>query len=188
MADIPWTWWLIRATGLTAWILLTLVVFWGLLLRTRLLGSIALPPSLLNMHRWLGALSISMLAIHMGLLLIDPAVTFTLGEILIPFTAPWNSVAVGLGGVALYMMLPVTVIGRIRSKLGSHGAALFKRSHLLAYWAWPVATAHYVLAGTDAMRIWSLAMLGIGTALLVFGLLTRGFVPAPARKPARSHV
>ncbi|CAB4871219.1 unannotated protein [freshwater metagenome] len=40
-----------------------------------------------------------------------------------------------------------------------------------------------MLAGTDALAEWSLALLIAGSALLVFGLLARGFVPAPA--PAR---
>ena len=182
MTELAWTWWFIRATGLTAWILLTFVVFWGLLLRSRLLGSLASPPALLVMHRWLGALAIAMLSVHLGLLLIDPAVTFTLSEILVPFTAPWNALAVGLGGLALYLMLPVAMIGRIRTRLGKYGARTFKQAHVAAYWAWPFATAHYVLAGSDAMTAWSLVVLGLGTALLVFGILSRGFVPAPQRK------
>ena len=30
MADIPWTWLLIRGSGITTWALLTAVVAWGL--------------------------------------------------------------------------------------------------------------------------------------------------------------
>ena len=45
--------------------------------------------------------------------------------------------------------------------------------------AWPLATAHYVLAGTDALAEWSLALLFAGGALIVMALLARGFVPAP---------
>lgn len=184
MNDIAWTWLGIRASGITAWGLLTAVVLWGLLLRTRLLGNAAPPPRLLNMHRWLGTLALAVLFIHLALLLVDPVVKFTVPQILIPGLAPWEPLAVGLGTVALWFMLPVSVVGRIRNKLGKHGATWFKRSHLLAYSAWPLATAHYVMAGTDALSNWSIMILIAGSALLIFGLLARGFVPPPKR-PAR---
>ena len=183
MADIPWTWLDIRASGITAWGLLTAVVLWGILLRTRLLGRVASPMRLLDLHRWLGATALAFLLVHMALLIIDPAVQFTVVQILVPGLAPWKTVAVALGTVAFWLLIPVSFIGRLRPRLGKVGNAWFKRSHFIAYAAWPIATAHYVLAGTDALAEWSLALLIAGSALLVFGLLARGFVPAPA--PAR---
>jgi methionine sulfoxide reductase heme-binding subunit len=179
MADIPWTWLAIRATGLTTWGLLTAVVVWGILLRTQVLGRLAPPMRLLDLHRWLGAIALLFLFAHLGLLLIDPAVHFTVTQILIPGTAPWEPLAVALGTIAFWLLLPVSVLGRIRAKMGLAGNRWFKRSHLLAYAAWPLATAHYVLAGTDALAQWSLALLFTGSALVVMGLLARGFVPAP---------
>lgn len=179
MADIPWTWLAIRGTGLTAWGLLTAVVVWGILLKTQILGRLAQPMRLLDLHRWLGAIALLFLLAHMALLLIDPAVKFTLAQILIPGTAPWETFAVALGTIGFWLLVPVSILGRIRAKLGQTGNRWFKNTHLLAYAAWPVATAHYVLAGTDAMAQWSLALLFAGTALVVMGLLARGFVPAP---------
>jgi predicted ferric reductase len=179
MADIPWTWLTIRGTGITAWGLLTAVVVWGILLRTQLLGRLAAPMRLLDLHRWLGAVALLFLLAHMAFLLIDPAVHFTLSQILIPGTAPWEPLAVALGTIAFWLLIPVSFLGRIRAKLGLVGNRWFKRTHLLAYAAWPIATAHYVLAGTDALAQWSIALLFAGTALVVMGLLARGFVPAP---------
>ena len=181
MAEIPWTWLAIRGTGLTAWALLTAVVLWGLLLRTRLLGSLAPQLRLLHLHRWLGALALGFLALHMGFLLIDPAVRFTAAEILIPGLAPWQTLAVGLGTVAFWLILVVSVIGRIRTRLGRAGNAIFAKAHLASYAAWPLATAHYVMAGTDALAEWSLGLLLTGSTLVVMALLARAFVPAPAR-------
>jgi predicted ferric reductase len=191
LANVPWTWLLIRATGVTAWGLLTAVVVWGILLRTRVLGRIASPQGLMVMHRWLSALALGFLAAHMGLLLIDPAVQFTPSQLLIPFTSTWQPFAVGLGTIALWMLIPVSVMGRLRTRLGKAGNAWFRRTHLIAYAAWPVATAHYVLAGTDALAQWSLGLLIAGTSLIVLALLARAFVPpatprraAPASSPA----
>jgi len=181
--EIPWTWLGIRATGITAWGLLTAVVLWGLLLRTRLLGTSIKPPVLLGMHRWLGALALGFLFAHLALLVVDPVVAFTIPQLLIPGIAPWEPFAVSLGVVAMWLLIPVSVVGRIRQRLGKSGAKIFARTHLIAYSAWPLATAHYVLAGTDALADWSIGLLVTASALLIFGLLARGFVPAP--RPSR---
>jgi predicted ferric reductase len=179
MADIPWTWLGIRASGVTAWGLLTAVVLWGILLRTQVLGRLAPPMRLLDLHRWLGAVALGFLLLHMALLLIDPAVAFTLPQILVPGLAPWETLAVAFGSLAFWLLVPVSFLGRLRAKMGLVGNRWFKRAHLLAYAAWPLATAHYVLAGPDALAEWSLALLFAGTGLIVMGLLARGFVPAP---------
>jgi predicted ferric reductase len=179
MADIPWTWLGIRASGVTAWGLLTAVVLWGILLRTQVLGRLAPPMRLLDLHRWLGAVALGFLLLHMALLLIDPAVAFTIPQILVPGLAPWETLAVAFGSLAFWLLVPVSFLGRLRAKMGLVGNRWFKRAHLLAYAAWPLATAHYVLAGTDALAEWSLALLFAGTGLIVMGLLARGFVPAP---------
>lgn len=178
--EIPWTWLGIRATGVTAWGLLTAVVLWGLLLRTRLLGTSVKPPVLLGMHRWLGALALGFLTVHLVLLVVDPVVSFSVPQLFIPGIAPWEPFAVALGVIAMWLMIPVSVVGRIRQRLGRHGAKIFARTHLIAYSAWPLATAHYILAGTDAMTEWSIGLIVAASALLIFGLLARGFVPAPA--------
>jgi DMSO/TMAO reductase YedYZ heme-binding membrane subunit len=82
------------------------------------------------------------------------------------------------------MLIPVSVMGRLRSRLGKAGNAWFRRTHLIAYAAWPVATAHYVLAGTDAIAQWSIALLIAGTSLIVLALLARAFVPPAAPRRA----
>ena len=88
MADLPWTWLAIRASGITAWALLTAVVVWGILLRTRILNHLTTPVRLLDLHRWLGATALAFLAIHLILLLVDPSVHFTVLQELVPGLAP----------------------------------------------------------------------------------------------------
>ena len=126
-----------------------------------------------------GIAAMAFLALHMALLLIDPAVQFTVAQLLVPGMAPWETLAVGLGTIAFWLMVPVSVVGRLRSRLGRAGNRWFRRAHLMAYAAWPLATMHYVLAGTDALADWSLALLFAGTGVVVTALLARGFVPAP---------
>ncbi len=184
MSNIPLTWLLIRASGITAWGLLTAVVVWGILLRTRLLNQLTTPVRLLDLHRWLGATALAFLALHLVMLLIDPAVHFTVVQILVPGIAPWKPLAVALGTIAFWLLIPVSILGRIRQRLGKAGTKVFKRAHLIAYAAWPIATAHYILAGTDALSAWSLALIIAGSACIVLGLIARGYIPAPAPRRA----
>lgn len=196
LTALPWTWFGIRASGVVAWGLLTAVVLWGLLVRTRVLGRFAAPARVLDLHRWLGALALGFLAVHLGLLLVDPAVRFTVPEMLVPGLAPWQPFAVALGTLALWAMVPASVLGRLLGRMRGTGAAWFRRAHLVSYAAWPLATAHYVLAGTDARAEWSVAALVAGSALLAAALVARACAPeiakvtakprtAPAPAPAR---
>jgi sulfoxide reductase heme-binding subunit YedZ len=124
----------------------------------------------LSLHRWLGTIALLLVVVHMALLLIDTYVPFTVVEILVPFAAPWKPLAVALGTIAFWLMVPAWFFGRMRRRWGDRW---FLRVHALAYAAWPLATAHYVLAGTDALAIWSLGLLVAGTAVIAVMLLTR---------------
>ena len=168
-ADIPWTWVISRASGIAAWLALTGVVAWGLAVRyVRARGK---PFSrALSLHRWLGTLALLLVVVHMALLLVDTYEPFTIVEIFIPLAATWKPLAVALGTVAFWLMVPAWLLGRMRKRWGDRW---FLRVHALAYAAWPLATAHYVLAGTDALALWSIALLVAGTAVVVVLLLAQ---------------
>ncbi|MSO27804.1 MAG: hypothetical protein EXQ60_07060 [Candidatus Nanopelagicales bacterium] len=134
---------------------------------------------LLDMHRWLGVTALAFLLLQMAMLLLDPKVAFTVPQLL-------AAIRGCPGHHRFWVADPVSILGRMRTRLGKAGNTLFKRVHLLAYAAWPLATAHYVLAGTDSHTEWSLAILIAGGALMIFALLARGFIPAPApQRPVR---
>jgi len=167
--DIPWTWVLIRATGVGAWLALTAVVAWGLTVRA--VKAAGKPFSrALSLHRWLGTIALLLVVVHMALLLVDTYEPFTIVGLLVPMAATWEPVAVAFGTVAFWLMVPTWLLGRLRRHWGDRW---FLRVHTLAYAAWPLATAHYVLAGTDALALWSLALLIAGTAVIVVLLLAQ---------------
>ncbi|WP_313673844.1 hypothetical protein [Mycolicibacterium sp.] len=166
---VSWTWVLIRATGITAWCILTAVVAWGLFAAARRAGGAAAPRAA-ALHRRLVSLALGLLLAHMSLLLIDTYEPFTLVQILVPFAASWRTLAVALGITAFWLTVPAWLLARLR---GRRSRRWFRRAHLCAYAAWPLATSHYVLAGTDALTPWSLAILIGGTAAVVAALLLR---------------
>jgi len=122
-----------------------------------------------SLHRWLGTLSLLLVIAHMGLLLVDPVVPFTLVQVLAPMAAPWQPFEVALGSLAFWLLLSAWLLGRLRRRLADRW---FTIAHRCAYAAWPLATAHYVLAGTDALMEWSLGLLIAGTLVVVLALLS----------------
>ncbi len=180
LTDLPLTWILIRATGVAAWGLLTAVVVWGILSRW-LVRDVRPAARAISLHRWLGTLSLVLVVIHMGLLLIDPVVPFTAVQVLIPLAAPWHPVEVALGSVAFWLIVSAWAVGRMRRRLGPRW---FPVVHAFAYGAWPLATIHYVLAGTDALASWSIGLLIAGTAVVALALLTFAWAPAGDTEPS----
>ena len=91
----PQFWWnLTRASGIVAWGLLTASALWGILLSTRLLKPYDRPAWLLDLHRWLGTLTIISVAIHLVALISDSYVHFGLVDVLVPIKTTWRPGAV----------------------------------------------------------------------------------------------
>jgi len=77
-------WYMARAGGLTSWWLVALAVFWGLMLSTRVTRGKATPAWLLDLHRFLGGLSIVFLALHIAGLMGDKWLQLSMKEALVP--------------------------------------------------------------------------------------------------------
>jgi sulfoxide reductase heme-binding subunit YedZ len=122
--------------------------------------------------------------------LLDPTLHFTWVNALIPFTASWKPLALAAGIIAAYLMVPVQLVARVRARMGKSGATWFNRTHLIAYAAWPLATAHYVMAGTDALVPASLMLIASVTLIIVLLLTARGWIPRGyfAKREARQSV
>jgi sulfoxide reductase heme-binding subunit YedZ len=93
-------WYTIRASGIVTWMLVTASVLWGLLLASRTTRR-PRPSWVLDLHRFIAALSFAFVAIHVGLLLVDTFVGFSPAAILVPFASHWRPAAVAWGVLAL---------------------------------------------------------------------------------------
>ena len=83
-------WYVARASGMVALALLAASVAWGLLFGTRLLQGRPSPKWLLDLHRFLGGLSVSFTAVHVAALVADDYVSFGPTDILVPFASAWR--------------------------------------------------------------------------------------------------
>ncbi len=87
----PQFWWfLTRASGIVAWLMLTASVIWGIVLSTKAFPEQRRPAWLLDLHRWLGGLTVSFVAIHLAALVADSYVSFGLVDLLVPFASAWK--------------------------------------------------------------------------------------------------
>ena len=142
---LPIAWLIARAAGLVAFGLLTLSVWLGLAMSTRLLGP-KRQKSLLGLHRTLAWTGLSMIGLHMGAVLLDPVLHFGLAAALVPFAAPWKTGAVAAGVVAGWLSLALASSFRLRKWIGQKG---WRRLHYASFAAFWLSLGHALFVGTD---------------------------------------
>lgn len=151
-------WYVARASGIVAWALAALSVLWGLALSTRALGRKPRAPWLLDLHRFLGALTVVFVAVHLIGLWADSYVEFTAADLFVPFASPWKTAAVAWGVVAFYLLVAVEVTSLLMDRIPRRW---WKGVHFASYALYALATVHLLGAGTDrtntvlAVATWS---------------------------------
>ena len=145
LAHAPVAWYIARAAGLVAFAVLTLSVWLGLAMSTRLLGPNR-QKSLFGWHQTLAWTGLSMLGLHAGALLFDPTLHFGLASVLVPFATPWRPAAVAAGVVAGWLTLVLALSFRMRKRIGQRG---WRRLHYASFAAFVLSLGHALTAGTD---------------------------------------
>jgi len=151
----PGLWYATRAAGLVTLLLLTASVLLGVLTAGRF-SSERWPRFLTTgLHRNISMLACVFLALHVGTTLLDAYVSIPVTAAFVPFVSPYKTFWLGLGAIALDLLLALVVTSLVRSRLGHRS---WRRVHWLAYACWPIALAHGLGAGTDRDTIWVFAM------------------------------
>lgn len=115
--EIPWGWYVARSSGIVAFLLLYLVIFLGLAIRTPVLKKIIQPRYSFSVHRWLSLQALVFVLIHATSFFFDKFLGFGFKEIFIPFAVRSEYVntiilALGIVGFYLIVILIVTSYGR----------------------------------------------------------------------------
>ncbi len=170
-------WWVSRATGIVALVCMAASVVWGLLLHSRFLGSTATASSLNDLHRWLAGLTVASTLAHMGALVADSFVTFTVVDLIVPFASEWQPGPVAWGIASFWLLAAVQITSMLRRHLPQK---IWRGVHLLSYLALVAGAVHGITAGTDADR--PAVVIGLaGITTLVVGLTAwRGLVDRSA--------
>jgi sulfoxide reductase heme-binding subunit YedZ len=156
-------WLLSRATGITAFVALSLDAILGLLVSTRAGERHLTRARAIDLHGWLSPVALVLVAGHALALLGDRYVGFDLLDVAVPFAAPVRTAAVGLGVIAAYLMLLVHASFALRRRLGTK---TWRRLHYLSFGAFIAATMHGILAGTDSSHPWIASVYAIPIALV----------------------
>ena len=158
-------WFLMRGSGVVSLLLLTGVTALGIATWGGVrLGS--LPRfATLALHRSVSLLAAVFIAVHVASAVIDPYAAVRLVSVFVPFTAPSRPLFVGLGALAVDLILALIVTGLLRERIGQR---TWRAIHWSAYAAWPVAFVHAIGMGSDTSAIW-LQALAIGSLVLITG-------------------
>lgn len=186
-ASVPVAWMVARAAGLVAFGLLTLSVWLGLAMSTRLLGP-KRQKRLLELHRTLVWTGLATIVFHVGALMLDPVMHFSALGVLVPFASPYKPVAVAAGVVAAWLSLMLATSFRMRKWIGQKG---WRRLHYASFGAFALSLGHALYTGTDLRGVGGpiLALLAAGPVLWLtfYRLLVPQNVarrPQPAASPA----
>lgn len=161
-------WYINRASGITAYIMLTLSVIWGLALTSSAAKNWSPGPLTMVLHSTISWLGLLFGTVHGVMLLFDRYFTYRLTNLLVPFTGPYRPTAVGLGIIGFWILLIVTPSFAIKKRLFSHRT--WKTLHYSSYAAFILVTIHALMAGTDAQNLGFRLMAG-GSVLLTVILL-----------------
>jgi sulfoxide reductase heme-binding subunit YedZ len=175
-------WWLAsRASGITAFLLISLSVLLGLAMATKILRGRVRPPVLVKLHESLALSGLVAISVHAITLLGDAWLSPGPVGLLVPFTMDHAPVYTGLGIIAAYLAALLGLSYYVRRHIGTRRWRSLHRLTLLVY---VLGVTHTLGAGTDAEALWLRLILIITGAPILFLALLR-FLPSgrPAAEP-----
>ncbi|MDP9028586.1 MAG: ferric reductase-like transmembrane domain-containing protein, partial [Actinomycetota bacterium] len=101
-------------------------------------------------HRNAALMGTVFIAIHVVSLLFDPYAQLNVLDFFVPFLGTYRPFWLGLGTVAVDLLIAVVVTSLLRRRIGQRA---FRVVHWASYALWPIALFHSIGTGTDATNI-----------------------------------
>lgn len=180
----PTFWILARASGLTAYVLLTLSMLAGLVVKSRPFGRALKAASATDTHRFLSLLALGAIVIHGLALTLDKTVRINLAALLVPGLSGYRPLATGLGVVATELTALIIVSFPLRRRIG---ARVWRRLHWATYAVFGLATVHGLTAGTDSSQRWAFGIY-LGAVFAVASATAWRVLAHPTRSKGAPHV
>jgi sulfoxide reductase heme-binding subunit YedZ len=173
-------WYLTRGFGLVALILLTITMALGLAQAVRFARP-GWPRFVVSaIHRNASLLAVAVLVVHITTAVLDSYAPITVVDVFIPFVSRYRPVWLGLGALAIDILLALVVTSLVRERLG---ARTWRATHWAAYACWPVAVVHGLGTGSDTKLGWVLLINVVCVMAVLAALwwrLARGWTSATA--------
>ena len=141
------TWWYVtRASGIIAYLLLWFSTILGLAVTSKYLDGMLDRLFTYDFHEFISLLAIGFTLVHVLVLTLDKYLPYTFAQILVPFISPYRPFWVGVGVISFYLIVLVTVTFYLRNKIGKR---TFRTIHYLSLLSYIGVTLHGYYSGTD---------------------------------------
>jgi methionine sulfoxide reductase heme-binding subunit len=169
-------WYLTRASGAVALVLLTASMVIGIAAIARMRGP-GVPRFVVDgLHRTASLLALAFLVVHIVTAVLDSFASISLINAVIPFTGSYRPLWLGLGAVAFDLLVAVTITSLVRARMGY---SAWRGIHWLAYAAWPVAILHGFGTGSDVHQTWLQAISAACIAVVLLSVVARAMIGWP---------
>ncbi len=163
-------WFLSRATGIVAFILLTVTVVLGVVTSLRW-QSRDVPRFVIEyVHRNVTILVMVFIAIHVTTVVVDGFAPIGWLAAVIPFTSPYRPIWLSLGALGFDLLLAVAVTSWLRHRVGFK---VWRFLHWSAYASWLAVLIHALGTGTDTHEGWALLVEGVCAASVIIAVWLR---------------
>jgi sulfoxide reductase heme-binding subunit YedZ len=170
VSSSPAIWYAARASGVAAYVALSIVVSLGLTLGKKAQSSRWPRFSVEEVHRFGGLLVGSLIGVHVLAIAADSFLPFSLTQLLVPFTSSYRPLWTGLGIAAAELLLALAITNHYRRRLPYR---FWRRAHYLNFAVWGFASLHGLMAGTDRGAAWLAILYGVSVATVLMLLLWR---------------
>lgn len=172
MTTDQFLWALARVAGLGSYAALAVALVTGIALRTAVLDWLGSNRALRSLHEYTTVLWLPLAVLHLLALVLDTTSRVAWLDLVVPFRATYGTLAIGLGTLAVDVLVVVTVTACMRRRTPGW---LWLWIHRLAYVAFALVFLHAVLSGTDFSDPVVSALTWSSAAALVALLLARMF-------------
>lgn len=144
-------WYLSRGTGLVSLVLLSASVLLGVTEVVRWANERWPRFVTAALHRNVSLLATAFIGVHVVTAVLDGFAPIRWLDVVVPFTCAYRPVWLGLGAVAVDLLIALVVTSLLRQRIGPRA---WRAVHWAAYACWPVAVVHGLGTGSDTRAGW----------------------------------
>ncbi len=174
----PAFWYATRASGIAAYVILTVVVCIGISMGGKAQSTRWPRFSVEDIHRFGGLLVGALIAIHVVTIAVDSFLPFSVVNLVVPFTASYRPLWTGLGIAAAELLLALAITNHYRKRLPY---SFWRKAHYANFAVWTLAALHGVMSGTDRGVWWLAIIYGLSIASVADARVWRFGAAQPMR-------
>lgn len=181
-------WYLGRASGILAFILLSGVVIFGLIMSSRAFNKLVPGATVYETHRFISWLALGTVVLHFSSFFFDNFMRLKVVEVLVPFIMSRDfqtalgfnmGFSVALGVIAFYIMLTLIFTSQFRAKMSPK---VWRAIHYISAIGYLLFVLHGFTAGTDSREWWMRALYATSVSmvagLILVRIISRNILPS----------